>query len=275
MKNSFYKSMAVGFFLMALSLTGYSQLLPTEVQLAGTFEFGGSDDSFTKSFGVFASSTPSYIVVKVYYQRGGDRDIPVTVKLSNFDESINRSVNVSAGSTESEKPAILVAAAINSTCARPWKLEVIASNGNPPADVSGRYEIYFDDPSPITTTLPSFGVFQRGRGSQPLYAPVTPGDWTITATWDSTDANPFDGSDPEGLKLRFTLLRNGRQVGEPSTGYAQNALFGHASPKMALRYRVTAADLEGQDTWAIRVTGSSQGHATNVKVTAKLAPRCQ
>ncbi len=50
MKNSFYKSMAVGFFLMALSLTGYSQLLPTEVQLAGTFEFGGSDDSFYEIF---------------------------------------------------------------------------------------------------------------------------------------------------------------------------------------------------------------------------------
>jgi hypothetical protein len=130
------------------------------------------------------------------------------------------------------------------------------------------------DLDPVSGTLSTFSVTQGNTVDRSI--PTTPknlqpsgsgGIMKITATWDS-----ICGADPAGCRLTFRLRRNGETI-TSDNGYAHNALFGNASPKMTITYNVPANKVEG--TWSLRVVGANLGNASNIKPTVSFTPVCQ
>ena len=126
-------------------------------------------------------------------------------------------------------------------------------------------------PSLASGTLSTFGVTQGNTPTIGIPESLEPqgsgGRLKVTATWDS---NCLDAS---GCKLKFAFLRNGSVYKTGVTGYAHNALFGNASPKMTLDHLIEPGDVTGD--WSLQVTGDSRGNASNVKATVVFTPRCQ
>jgi hypothetical protein len=126
-------------------------------------------------------------------------------------------------------------------------------------------------PSSASGILSTFGVTQ---GNTPIIAipealepQGTGGSLKVTATWDSTCL------DTAGCRLKFAFIRNGAPYKTAVTGYAHNALFGTASPKMTLDRMIDPGDVNAD--WSLQITGDSRGNTSNVKATVVFTPRCQ
>jgi hypothetical protein len=128
---------------------------------------------------------------------------------------------------------------------------------------------------PASGQLQMFGVKQGNTIDRSIPNNFQPsgsgGTLRVTATWDG-----ICGLDPAGCKMTFRLLRNGSTISNSSTystGYAHNAMFGNASPKMTINYNVPSNQVEG--TWSLRVTGNSLADTNNVKTSVSFTPVCQ
>jgi hypothetical protein len=135
----------------------------------------------------------------------------------------------------------------------------------------------FNVPSldPASGQLSMFGVKQGNTIDRSIQNSLQPsgtgGLLRVTATWDSICL-----PDPAGCKMSFRLLRNGATISNAatySTGYAHNAMFGNASPKMTISYNVPANLVQG--TWSLRVTGSPLADTNNVITKINFTPACQ
>jgi hypothetical protein len=120
-------------------------------------------------------------------------------------------------------------------------------------------------------SLSKFGVTQGNTIPIAIPSALEPagsgGRLRITATWDG-----ICGLDTSGCKLRYQLLRNGAAFGTGVTGYAHNALFGNATPKMTLDISVNADQVSGD--WGLQIKGDSRGDVSNVVTTIRFTPRC-
>jgi len=128
---------------------------------------------------------------------------------------------------------------------------------------------------PASGQLSQFGVKQGNTIERSIPNSLQPsgtgGALRITATWDG-----LCGLDPAGCKMTFRLLRNGSTISNSSTystGYAHNALYGNASPKMTINYTVPSNLVQG--TWSLRVTGNSLADTNNVRTIVSFTPVCQ
>lgn len=279
MKTNFCKNSIVATLILALAISlmsspGLATPAADQIRLACGYVIGGStgEASFTKTFGVYAAGTiPTVVSAKVFFQRTGNTDMAIRIELRNPDGDLVDSENVDRVSGR-EESRTLTGLAFNTRCNQLWQLIVKGRNGQTPAaEVFGDFEIRFDEPDPIVRTHAPFAVPQGLQVNQDIVDPTSPGDLTITATWDSVNFLPFH---PSGYALTFVLLRNGQPVRPATAGYAQNAWVNN-SQKLTLGYRVTAADLQGNDQWTVRVYGSRQGSVENVRVTTRLIPNCQ
>ena len=131
-------------------------------------------------------------------------------------------------------------------------------------------------PSTASGTLSTFGVTQGNSPSIALPETLEPqgdgGRLKVTATWDSNCL------DTAGCRLTFQLLKggdNGTVYGPTVTGYAHNALFGNANPKMTLDVEIKKADAAASTDWSLKIKGDSRGNASNVKATVTFTPLCQ
>ena len=124
---------------------------------------------------------------------------------------------------------------------------------------------------PTTGKLSKFGVVQGITETRTipneLKAQGSGGTLKITATWIG-----ICGLDPAGCLLTFTLRRDGVSK-KAALGYAQNALFGNAAPKMILSYSVPSSEVSG--AWTLDVKGSTGGNVNDVEPTISFTPRCQ
>lgn len=279
MKTNFRKNRIVVALVLMLNVSlssqhAFAMSVADQLRLTCGYVIGGGtgDASFTKTFGVYAAgTTPTVVSAKVFFQRTGNTDMAIKIELRNPDGELVDSENVDRVSAR-EESRTLTALAFNTRCNQPWQLIVKGRNGQAPAaEVFGEFEIKFDEPDPILHTHAPFAVPQGNRVEQNIVDPTSPGELTITATWDSVNFLPLY---PSGYALTFVLLRNGQPVRPATTGYARNAWVNN-SQKLTLGYRVSTADLQGNDQWTIRVYGSRQGNAENVRVTTRLVPNCQ
>jgi hypothetical protein len=119
--------------------------------------------------------------------------------------------------------------------------------------------------------LSKFGVTQGNTipiGIPSALEPAgTGGRLRVTATWDGLCL-----PDAAGCKLNYQLFRNGVAYGSSVTGYAHNALFGTASPKMTVDTDVPAEKVSGD--WSLQIKGDSRGSVSNVSTTVRFTPRC-
>jgi len=127
-------------------------------------------------------------------------------------------------------------------------------------------------PSLASGTLSTFGVTQGNTAKIAIPEALEPqgngGSLKVTATWDS---NCLDAS---GCKLKFAFLKGDTVYkNTTATGYAHNALFGNASPKMTLDLDINKADVAAD--WSLQITGDARGNTSNVKATVIFTPRCQ
>ena len=276
MKNKLQKSIAFT-LATALSISLFQFLgVGASDALAASFdkEFSiGPGGAFSVSHArFFAAPAGVGVTARVTFQREGNTDIPITIEIENPDGTVVASRNETASLTA--KTATLTASGSNKGCNPPWKVRVKSQNGQPPpAKVFGKITFSFTDPGPVASTSTAFGVTQGNTVERNIADPAQPGSMRITATWNSPVINS-GGVDPAGLKLRFRLVRGNTVLAE-SLGYAHNALFGNANPKMTINYNVTANDIAAGGNWELRVTGSSGGDASDVKFTKTFTPRCQ
>jgi hypothetical protein len=277
MKNKFQKSI-VFTLATALSISLFQFLgVGTPDALAASFEkeFSvGPGGAFSVSHArFFAAPAGVGVTAKVTFQREGNTDIPITIEIENPDGAVVASRNDTASLTA--KTATLNASGSNKGCNPPWKVRVKSPNGQAlPAKVFGKITFSFTDPGPVASTSSAFGVTQGNTLERDIADPAQPGALKITATWNSPVINS-GGVDPAGLKLRFRLFRGTEPKGDDGFGYAHNALFGNANPKMTINYNVTAEDIAAGGNWKLKVTGSSGGDASDVKFTKTFTPRCQ
>ena len=117
-----------------------------------------------------------------------------------------------------------------------------------------------------------FGVTQGNTVPIALPEALEPqgsgGRLKVTATWDSSNC-----LDAAGCLLTFSFLRNGSVYKTGVTGYAHNALFGNANPKMTLDRVVDPGDVAAD--WSLQIKGDSRGNASNVRAVVVFTPRCQ
>lgn len=127
-------------------------------------------------------------------------------------------------------------------------------------------------PSSSSGTLSTFGVTQGNTVPIAIPESLEPqgsgGRLKVTATWDSS--NCFNIA---GCALNFAFLKGTAVYKSGSTGYAHNALFGNASPKMTLDQLIDPGDVNAD--WSLQVKGDAGGNASNVRATVTFTPRCQ
>jgi hypothetical protein len=268
MKNKFQKSIAFR-LATALSISLFQFLgVGTPGALAASFE----KDIIFGDFRSFAAPANVGVTAKVTFQREGNTDIPIKIEIENPGGAVKASKNEIA--SLAPKTVTLTAEGYSFGCNPRWKVRVKSQNGQaPPAKVFGKIIFSYTDPGPATNTSSAFGVTQGNTVDMGIADPTQPGALKITATWNSPVINS-EGVDPAGLKLRFRLVRGNTTLTE-GFGYAHNALFGNANPKMTINYNVTANDIAAGGNWKLRVTGSSGGDASDVKFTKTFTPRCQ
>jgi hypothetical protein len=276
LKNKFPKSIAFT-LAMALTISAFQFLgvrTPNALAASLTKDYsigpGGAGAVSTSRF--FAAPAGVDVKAKVTYRRDGATDIPITIEIENPDGNIAATVDKTASGVEQN--VTLSASGSAKGCNPPWKVRVKGRNGQaPPAKVSGNITFSFTDPGPSNATSQAFGVTQGNTVERNIADPAQPGNLKITATWNSPVINS-GGVDPAGLKLRFRLFRGNTLLAE-SVGYAHNALFGNANPKMTINYSVTSNDISAGGNWELKVIGSSGGDASDVKFTTTFTPRCQ
>ena len=160
------------------------------------------------------------------------------------------------------------------TCAQTGVYRVRITNisaDNPQEGKVGFFRFQVPTLTATSGKLSKFGVTQGNTINRNIPATLEPqgsgGRLRISATWDS-----LCGFDVSGCRLTFVLKRNGNEVTR-SNGYASNALFGNASPKMSISHLVPAGQVSGD--WTFDVIGNSQANVSNVEPTVSFTPACQ
>lgn len=145
------------------------------------------------------------------------------------------------------------------------------STDNPQQAIASFPTFQVPDLTPVTGNMSLFGVTQGNTITRTIPSHLRPsgtgGRIIVTATWDGVC-----GLNAAGCRLIFRL-RRGATVLRTSNGYAHNALFGNANPKMTINYLVPANQVGG--SWTLRITGSQSGSVSNVRPKVTFTPRCQ